>query len=134
MLRQRAEVAGPQMPVAAKQQHFGCAVVPAGIFRDPVERLLQKRDLLLAAKSDVYRGPARRTRRADRLADLCRIAQHKVGGDCGDAVGAAEVGCEIDALERAEMIPELPHDRDVRAAEAVDRLPVVAHSEQLGPG
>ena len=120
------------MTVPAQQQHFRRSVVPAGIFRDPVDRLLQKREIL-AWEPNVYRGPVRFPRRADRLAELRRVVQHEIGGDRGNAVGATERGCEIDALERAEMVPELPHNRDVRAAEPVDRLPVVADREQLGP-
>ena len=47
------------------------------------------------------------------------------------AVGAAERSLQVDTLERAEMLPELAHDRDVGATEPVDRLPVVADREQL---
>ena len=121
------------MPIAAQQQHLRRVFVAAGILRDPVERLFQKREFLISGQPDVNRGPVRLPRRADRLADLRRVAQHECGGDRSDAVGAAEGGCEIDAPERAEMLSELPHHRDVGAAEPVDRLPVVADREQLGP-
>ena len=68
---------------------------------------------------------------ANRLADLCGVLQHEAGCNLRDAVGAAEGCLQDDALAMAEPLLEFAHDRDIRAAKAVDGLPVVADGEQL---
>ncbi len=119
------------MPVAAQQQYLRGPVVPAGVFGNPVERFLQQREPFVARQTHMHDLPVGLARRTDRLVDLCRIAQHEVGGDRCDALGAPECGLEVDAPEVAETVPEFTHDSDVQPSEPVDRLPVVPDRKQL---
>ena len=63
--------------------------------------------------------------------DLRRVAQDEVGGDRGDAVGAAERCLQREPFAVAEMLQELPHDADIRSGEPEYGLPVITHGEQL---
>ena len=121
------------MPVAPQQQHVRRSVVPAGVFGDPVQRLLQQREPVVARKADMDGRSVCLPRCTDRLANLRRVAQHEVCGDRGDAIRTPERGFEVDPFVVAEPVPEFPHDGDVRPAEPVDRLPVVPDRKQLRP-
>ena len=122
------------MPVAAQQQHFRRAVEwrRASVL-DPVQGFLEKRKFLLAGKPD------------DR--PRAGLPCASCGPSCGSAPGcAARIRWRPPRYGRRSgtwstrsmrsnapnLSSELPHHRDVRAAEPVDRLPVVADGEQLG--
>src|SRR5262249_52058456 len=89
---------------------------------------------VLARESDVYaRGRAASLRR-DALAELVGILRDESSRDVAHAVSAPERLAQIAPLGRSEILPKFAHDRDVRAGEAVDGLPVVADREELRRG
>ena len=57
-----------------------------------------------------------------------------MGRERREAVGATEGGFQAELLVVAEVIAEIPHDRDVGAGVAGDRLPVVADREEAVGG
>ena len=121
----------PVMPVASEQQDGRFFVACGRIGSDPAESGVKRGPIAFAGKGDMDRGLIGVPDRANRLADLCGVLQHEAGCNRRDLVVAAE-GCpQIDALIMAEPLLEFAHDRDVRAAKAVDGLPVVADGEQL---
>ena len=79
-------------------------------------------------------GPARAPGRSHRLGDLGGVLQHEPRGRLGEPVGAAEGGFQAKLRGLPEMRLEIPHDRDVRAREARNRLPVVADREEAVAG
>ena len=76
----------------------------------------------------------RHSGRPNLLPDLSRVPQYEIGGNPGNAVRAAERGLKILAFKCAELLSELPHYCDVRAAEPIDGLPIIPHGQQLRAG
>ena len=71
-----------------------------------LSRFLQQREPFIARQTHMNGRPVGLVRRTDRLADLRRAAQHKVGGNRSDAVRTTERRLRVDAFEVAELVPE----------------------------
>ena len=104
--------------------------MPFGCCCDPVECLPQQGTPFLTRQPDMDTWSGRPMSRAGILGDLRGVAQDEVGGDRGNEVRAVESRFQIEAFAVAKALFEPAHDGDIRPAEPVCRLPVVADSEQ----
>ncbi|MCY1247123.1 hypothetical protein D9M69_389420 [compost metagenome] len=71
----------------------------------------------------------RRGDRSHSLANLGWVLGHELAGHIAQCLRAAECLFELKDLPVPEPFPETGHDRDVRAGESIDRLPVVTYGE-----
>lgn len=72
--------------------------------------------------------------RVDRLLELCGVFHDEGRGEIADVVVEAEGAIERHHVCGSELVMEPTCERDVRPRQAVDRLPVVADTEQGGIG
>ena len=87
-------------------------------------------ELILSQQRDRFFVPGRQA--VQRFCQLMRVLLDKPVGDLTDPVIEAVGGIEIAAIALAKVVVERRGQRQLRAAKAVDRLPVIPYGKQGG--
>ena len=127
-------VAGEDAAVARENEDGRGAFAVPGVLGDAVEGLVDEGRARLGREAEVDARAVGLAGRSHGLGDLRRVLEDEPGSGFGETVGATEGGLEAELLVVAEMLAELPHDRDVGAGVARDGLPVVSDREQAVAG